>query len=405
MATTQRVIATGAGPVAGVPRRVRRPGSAVPGRVATASVPPPDPSVRRVGRALHPWAWWGWAIGVAVAASVSTQPLFLLALAGTVLAVVLLRRDDSPWARAIWAYVALAVVVVLVRLTFVVLLGSGGGTTELFALPRIPLPDWAAGVSLGGPVMAERLLATGYDALRLGVMLVALGAANALANPKRALRSVPSALHDVSVAVVIAITVVPQLIESTQRVIRARRLRGGRVRGLRAVRAVAVPVLEDAVDRSLSLAAAMESRGYGRTVVSSRGRPVLAGSVMLTGVVALTLGIYLVLSGLDPAYAAVALFGGALCCLGGMALSGRRVAATRYRPDPWRRAEWVVLGAGAAVAVAAAWWADRAPEMLQPPVTLAWPQLPLGFVGLLLLVALPLLAAPTPPRTGGRGSP
>src|SRR5690606_7300553 len=108
-------------------------------------------------------------------------------------------------------------------------------------------------------------LATATDALRLGLILVAVGAANALANPKRPLRSVPTPLYDVSVAVVIALTVAPQLVESTLRVRRARRLRGGRTGGMRAVRAIAIPVLEDAVDRCLALAAAMEARGYGRT--------------------------------------------------------------------------------------------------------------------------------------------
>ena len=59
----------------------------------------------------------------------------------------------------------------------------------------------------------------------LAVMLLCLGAANSLANPKQALRSVPAALYEASVAVVIALSVAPQLVESTQRVRRARRLR------------------------------------------------------------------------------------------------------------------------------------------------------------------------------------
>ena len=55
----------------------------------------------------------------------------------------------------------------------------------------MPLPDWAAGIRLLGPVTLEALLAGLYDGLRLATMLICVGAANALANPKRLLRSVP----------------------------------------------------------------------------------------------------------------------------------------------------------------------------------------------------------------------
>ncbi|GAE73381.1 transmembrane component CbrV of energizing module of predicted cobalamin ECF transporter [Cutibacterium acnes JCM 18916] len=45
----------------------------------------------------------------------------------------------------------------------------------------------------------------------------------------------PAALHDISVAVVIALSVFPQLIASAQRVRRARRLRGNTRKGIRAL--------------------------------------------------------------------------------------------------------------------------------------------------------------------------
>ena len=59
-----------------------------------------------------------------------------------------------------------------------------------------------AGIELGGPVTAEDLLAALYDGLRLAVLLCCVGAANTLANPKRALRSLPAALYELGVAVV-----------------------------------------------------------------------------------------------------------------------------------------------------------------------------------------------------------
>ena len=68
----------------------------------------------------------------------------------------------------------------------------------------LPLPEWAGGISLLGPVETHGLLHAFSGAVALAAIIVCFGAANALANPKRALRSVPSALYDVSVAVVIA---------------------------------------------------------------------------------------------------------------------------------------------------------------------------------------------------------
>lgn len=384
-------------------RGEHRPGiPSTPGRSARR----PDAGTGRPAlRSLHPWAWWGWALGAAVCASLTTHPVFLLLL-GTVLVLVVLRcRGDSPWARAIWAYVALAGVVVLIRVLFTVVLGSGGGTTVLFALPRVPLPDWAAGVTLGGPVTAERLLASATDALRLGLILVAVGAANALANPKRALRSVPSALYDVSVAVVIAVTVAPQLVESALRVRRARRLRGGSATGLRAVRAIAIPVLEDAVDRSLALAAAMESRGYGRTRTDGEGHRRLSGSLLVASLVFLGLGTYLLLSAqASVPVSVVVLVLGAVCTGAGLVVSGRRLRVTHYRPDPWRWPEWVTVACGVLPAVALAWWLTHDPLALQPPASpLHWPGLVPGLGTVLLVVALPgLVARPPGRRVGGR---
>lgn len=378
-----------------------RPGADERARAATQAPTTASVPVAARPRRLHPWAWWGWALGVAVAASTTTHPWLLLGLAATVVAVVLWCRDDSPWARAIWAYVVLALVVVAIRLLFVGLMGGAGGATTLFRLPRVPLPEWAAGVNIGGPVTAERLLAGAQDALRLGLVLLAVGAANALANPKRALRSVPSALYDVSVAVVIAITVAPQLVQSTLRVRRARRLRGGRTRGLGAIRTIAVPVLEDAVDRSLALAAAMEVRGYGRTRLDGPPRRRLTGTLMTGSLVLLCLGVYLLLGAQAPTPVAVALLlAGGVAALAGLAVSGRRLRVTRYRPDPWRLPETVVLAAGAVAGLVVAAWSRAEPLLLHPPAApLDWPPVHPGLVAVLLLVAVPVAVAPPPPRT------
>ena len=76
--------------------------------------------------------------------------------------------------------------------------------------PRSRCPTGRAGSSLLGPVTAaRRCCAALYDGLRLATIVICVGAANSLANPKRLLRSVPPALYEVGTALVVAVTVLP----------------------------------------------------------------------------------------------------------------------------------------------------------------------------------------------------
>jgi hypothetical protein len=143
----------------------------------------------------------------------------------------------------------------------------------LVDLPEATLPDWAAGVRLGGEVTLEGVLGAVYAGLQLATILACVGAANALANPKRLLRSVPPALYEIGSALVVAVTVLPQLADSLRRVRAAQTLRGGHSGRVRGLRRILVPVLEDALERSLALAASMDARGYGRAGAASPAAP------------------------------------------------------------------------------------------------------------------------------------
>ena len=177
------------------------------------------------------------------------------------------RRSDQPWADSFRLYVILGIFIVVMRVVFRVVLGGGDETTGtvLLVLPEVPLPDWVLGLRLFGPVTQEALLAGLYDGMRLATIVICVGAANSLANPKRLLRSVPAALHEVGTALVVAVTMLPQFADSARRVRRAQSLRAGDMRRVGRLRRYLVPVLEDALERSLRLAAGMDTRGYGRS--------------------------------------------------------------------------------------------------------------------------------------------
>ncbi|GAA1901663.1 CbiQ family ECF transporter T component [Streptomyces sodiiphilus] len=352
--------------------------------------------------ALHSGAWWLWALGLATAASRTTNPL-LLALIVTVAGyVVAARRTDAPWARAFRFFLVLGAVVVVVRVVFALLLGSPvGGTTVLFTLPEVPLPEWAQGVRIGGRVTAEGLLFAAYDGLRLATLLICLGAANALANPARLLKSLPGALYEAGVAVVVALTFAPQLIADLLRLRSARRLRGRSDKGIRSVLAVAMPVLEGALERSVALAAAMDARGYGRTAAVPPAVRRTTTALTLGGLLGICAGTYGLLAAEGAGFGAPLMAGGVLLAMGGLWLGGRRSVRTRYRPDRFGARAWLVSGSGA---VAAAWLIHAGaadPSVLHPSVVpLSAPGFPPAAVAAVLTGLLPAVVAPVPRRSG-----
>ncbi|MBK3590065.1 energy-coupling factor transporter transmembrane protein EcfT, partial [Streptomyces sp. MBT57] len=87
--------------------------------------------------ALPAGAWWLWALGLATAASRTTNPLLLGLLVGVAGYVVAARRTDAPWARSYGAFIKLGLFVVALRLLFSVFLGSQiPGSHTVLTLPE-----------------------------------------------------------------------------------------------------------------------------------------------------------------------------------------------------------------------------------------------------------------------------
>jgi energy-coupling factor transport system permease protein len=290
----------------------------------------------RLPRDLHPVAWWVWALGLAAAATRTANPWLLLLIVGVASVTVVARRGDAPWALSFRLYLALGALVVAVRVVFRILFGGGYGERVLLDLPAVPLPDWTSGITLLGPVTLDSVLAGAYDGLRLATIIICVGAANSLADPRKLLAIMPPALYEVGTAVVIAFSLFPQLAESVQRVRRARRLRGDAAKGVAALRRVVVPVLEDALDRSVALAASMDARGYGRTGTQARSARLITGTCLVLGLLGLLVGSYAYLDVTAPRVLAwPMLVAGVALATAGFVGAGRGVARTRYRPPSW----------------------------------------------------------------------
>ncbi|RNI20696.1 energy-coupling factor transporter transmembrane component T [Flexivirga caeni] len=353
--------------------------------------------MKRLPGVVHPVAWWLWAIGMAVAASFTTNPLLLLILIGVSCFVVVLRRGSAPWSRSLRVYLLLGLAIVVVRVFFRCFLGAAGGGPVLLDLPRIPLPQWAAGITLLGPVRLSDLLAGLYDGLHLAGMVVCVGAANSLANPKRLLKVVPISLYDIGTVVVVAVSVFPQLADSIGRVRRAQRLRPAREGRWHVVRRTIVPVVADALDRSLLLAAAMDSRGYGRRAATSARTRTLVSVVTVAGLIAVCIGVFGMLDDQAPLlFRAPAFVTGLLLAAGGLVFSSSERTVTRYRPDAFDLRSAAVAASGLAAGALMLVATRQAPAHLSTPVEPAqWP-----VVDLLPLVAamIGVLAAVVSPR-------
>jgi energy-coupling factor transport system permease protein len=336
---------------------------------------------------------------MATAASRTTNPLLLAITIAVVGVVVSARRDNLAGGAptGFTTYLTIGLVVIGIRVVFRVVLDSQRGEHILFNLPEVPLPAAARGIAIGGAVSAEGLLSALYDGMRLATLVICVASTNLLANPKRLLKAVPGALHEVGVAVTVALTFAPQLVESARRVRRAQGLRHEPRRRLHLIRRVLIPVLTDALDRSLHLAASMDSRGYGRTASVPHRSRVLTGTLVLAGLGGICVGTYGLLDSSTPRFLGAPVFiAGLAAAVIGFIIGGRRVRRTRYRPDPWRLAEWLVAGSGVAVGAVMFIAESVDPSGLVPRIQpLAWPLLPALATAGILAGLLPARVAPT----------
>jgi energy-coupling factor transporter transmembrane protein EcfT len=214
---------------------------------------------------------WGFFIAL-TAAVIATGSVFVaLGAVGIAALLVYLRREDGPWGSSFkWSLIA-GLYLMVIRLIAGILIGVPRPGTTLFTVPRIELPSWLPGIRIGGEVTWERLSSSLSEGLIIAVVIALFGAANSVTSPRKLLRTLPTSLYQVGVALTIATTVLPQLVSSISRIRDAQFLRNGKkVR----ISSIALPLLEESLCRAIHLAQSMESRGYGSSRMRSRYRPI-----------------------------------------------------------------------------------------------------------------------------------
>ena len=243
-------------------------------------------------KSLHPLTWWIWSLLI-VGAVIATNSALVAGFAIAVAAIAVHRfAEDAPWAKSFWFSLRLGAIILVIRTVVGVLIGVPIPGTRLFSVPILPLPSWIAGIRIGGVVTQERLLSSIHEGLIIIAVICLFGAAVSLTSPHKLLRVTPVVIYEFGVATVIATSALPQLVKSVGRIRRARTLRGDENPSWRSI---AIPLLEDSLSRSLELAAAMDSRGYGVSRKRSRYRPIawqqIDSAVVVSALCALALAL------------------------------------------------------------------------------------------------------------------
>lgn len=299
--------------------------------------------------AFHPYAWWAFGLGLAISAAATSEIIGLLGIIALAVTVTLLAREASPWSRSLSFYLTMAAAVVVIRVLFRIIFNFDSQTNTAFTLPALTISLGELGnTQLFGRVSWDALFGALRDGLRMASILVSVGLANTLANPRQLLKNTPGALYEVASAWVIAINMAPQLIDSAKRVKRASRLRGRNKRH-NLLGSMLIPVLEDTIERSLALAASMSARGFGRQG-QLRNRQLLALRLAsFIGVTCLAVGAYLLLTSPSPWMAAVLLAVGILGVGATSRVAALRQIRTRYQPTSWAVRDALLVATAVAI--------------------------------------------------------
>lgn len=300
--------------------------------------------------AIHPYSWWVLGLCFAVSAAATSELASLIGLIFAVVAITLLARETAPWSRSLTFYLVTAFIVVVIRVLFRIIFNFDSGLNVAFELPslNVSLGD-LGGVELFGRVSWDALFGALRDGLRMAAIILSVGLANTLANPRKLLKNTPGALYEVASAWVIAINMAPQLIDSARRVRQARRLRG-RSKNQNLLSSLFIPVLEDTIERSLALAASMSARGFGRQGVLSQRQQTFSRALSVVGLSCLSIGAYLLLTEPEPLIAGLLIAAGLLSIFATSRIASLRQIRTRYQPQKWTSRDTLVCTVALALA-------------------------------------------------------
>lgn len=332
-------------------------------------------------------AWLVWGMAMTIPLLTGRHPIVLAEL---IVIVMVVRTVCLPAAQVRgWSWmVRLGMIAIPIGVLFNILTVHAGDQRIVRVNDDVPI--------IGGNVTWNALVYGLISGVTI-VALVAVGTTVATALDWSSLmRLLPARAANVAVAGSVAWAFLPQLARSWQEIREAQAARGHRWRGARDVVPLVVPLMAGSLDRSITMAEALESRGFGSTANQTRS---LSRSTILVAM-ALTLavvGLYLFAVGQATIATAVLLGTAVLATLAvrlGEPFAQHRT--TRYRASVWTRHDTVVVTSAMLAMGATAVFLQVQPEALRyaPYPSMDWPVTNPLLIAALGLLMLPAVVAP-----------
>ena len=209
---------------------------------------------------LHPLAWAAWLGAGLTMVLLTSNPLYIALI--TLSALVVYASHRRAGRRAIDVLLVGGVALALLTIPLNLVTGSTGATS-VFDLPSLTMPGWLAGVTFGGPVTAESLTYAAAHALAIAGMLALVCAFNASVDHFKLLKYTPPGLAQLGIIVTISLLLVPETLRRILTLSESRTVRGYESR-LRSVPGLLLPILAEALERSVQRAESLDARGFGR---------------------------------------------------------------------------------------------------------------------------------------------
>lgn len=330
-------------------------------------------------------AWLAWGIGATVPILVARNPLVVLEVLIIALAV---RAVWSFRSRQGWQWILrIAVVFTLVGVVFNALTVHAGNQV-LFRVPDlVPL--------VGGPITLNAVaygIVSGVAIVTLVLVGTTVAAGLVWAE---LMRSLPPRIAPIAVAGSVAWSFLPNAAQAFKEIRESQPSRGHRVRGVRDLPPLVVPLLGGGLERALAMSEELEACGFGHRVAesasSSFARWFLVGALGNATLMSYALAVGQIITG------SIGMMMSLVLMLLATKTSGPVVGRpTRYRSTGWSRTDLIVVGAAIVAGASFLWRRFQVPEAaifnLYP--NLEWPLTDLGMLISLSLLIVPALIVP-----------
>lgn len=222
--------------------------------------------------------WVVWTAAVALLATLTRNPLYLLLilLAVRLVAVTWRQKTAVPETAVFPLPLGRLAAIMLTFSTLFNLLFVHVGSTVLLRLPT----SWPL---IGGVWTAEAAVYGAINGLMILTLLVIFLTFNQIVPGSELVHLTPRAFHNLGLVLLIALTYVPETRRHWQKIRDAQAIRGHQVRGWRDWRPILLPLLVGGMERALALAEAMVARGYGAAAPTRQPRWVQAGLLLGLG--------------------------------------------------------------------------------------------------------------------------